>query len=132
MPGHPLLLAHHFQIGIRIVLQPPFGKQLPQGTQIAFHAVCIEGRHGLGLAFQETGDRSNFQGRYVLRRPWNGDADCSAAQKYREELRERQIREAQQLASLTGWELDAILGRIDLADAGENVPWWKKIWRDDR
>ena len=28
------------------------------------------------LVFQETGDRTNFQGRYVLRHPWNGSADC--------------------------------------------------------
>ena len=26
------------------------------------------------LVFQETGDRTNFQGRYVLRHPWTGDA----------------------------------------------------------
>jgi len=25
------------------------------------------------LVFQETGDRGNFQGRYVLRHPWTGD-----------------------------------------------------------
>ena len=30
------------------------------------------------LVFQETGDRSNFQGRYVLRHPWTGKADCPA------------------------------------------------------
>jgi len=84
------------------------------------------------LAFQETGDRTNFQGRYVLRRAWTGDADCSGARKYRKELRERQIREAEKLASLTGWKLDDILARIDLADAGDITPWWKKIWDEDR
>ena len=28
------------------------------------------------LVFQETADRANFQGRYVLRHPWKGDASC--------------------------------------------------------
>ncbi len=31
------------------------------------------------LVFQETGDRENFQGRYVLRHPWTGADTCSAA-----------------------------------------------------
>ena len=33
------------------------------------------------LMFQETGDRSNFQGRYVLRHPWKGKATCPAAER---------------------------------------------------
>jgi hypothetical protein len=28
------------------------------------------------LMFQETGDRQNFQGRYVIRRPWKGQTTC--------------------------------------------------------
>src|SRR5205823_1022706 len=31
------------------------------------------------LAFQETADRANFQGRYILRHPWKGDDRCEAA-----------------------------------------------------
>ena len=42
------------------------------------------------LVFQETGDRTNFQGRYVLRHPWTGSSTCAAADRYRNELRERQ------------------------------------------
>ena len=41
------------------------------------------------LVFQETGDRENFQGRYVLRHPWKGEAKCDAAKKYLEELPKR-------------------------------------------
>src|SRR5688572_16340921 len=55
------------------------------------------------LVFQETGDRTNFQGRYVMRHPWTGDASCDGARAYRLSVRERQEQEAQQLASLTGW-----------------------------
>ena len=31
------------------------------------------------LVFQETADRSNFQGRYVLRHEWTGEGSCEAA-----------------------------------------------------
>ena len=35
------------------------------------------------LVFQETGDRTNFQGRYVIRHPWQGSPDaCRAARDY--------------------------------------------------
>ncbi|HJY34093.1 MAG TPA: DUF2330 domain-containing protein, partial [Vicinamibacterales bacterium] len=44
------------------------------------------------LVFQETGDRSNFQGRYVLRHPWTGADGCSAASAYRQDLRQRRAR----------------------------------------
>src|SRR5438128_183998 len=35
------------------------------------------------LVFQETGDRQNFQARYVLHHPWNGASECDAAREYR-------------------------------------------------
>ena len=31
------------------------------------------------LVFQETGDRQNFQSRFVLRHPWRGESECDAA-----------------------------------------------------
>jgi len=83
------------------------------------------------LVFQETSDRSNFQGRYVLRHPYEG-ASCSAATAYYEQVRQRQEQEAQTLASLTGWTLAEIRRRIGLDGEG-NVPtsggpWWERIW----
>ena len=60
------------------------------------------------LVFQETGDRANFQARYVLRHPYTGDASCSAADAYRRSLPERRGREAQMLATLTGWNIEDI------------------------
>ncbi|RMH19338.1 MAG: DUF2330 domain-containing protein [Acidobacteria bacterium] len=82
------------------------------------------------LHFQETGDRTNFQGRYVLRHPWRGEATCAEAERYLRSVAERQEREAQTLANLTGWDLEAIRARLDplpeVRPAG--VPWWKKIW----
>ena len=85
------------------------------------------------LVFQETGDRQNFQGRYILRHPWKGDDRCEAAQAYRRELPKRMEREAQTLASLTGWDIQKIRGRMNLKASGpveEDEPWWKAIWKD--
>ena len=39
------------------------------------------------LVFQETADRTNFQGRYVLRHAWTGDDSCAAAAAYRRAVR---------------------------------------------
>lgn len=41
------------------------------------------------LVFQQTGDRSNFQGRYILRHPWTGSDRCDAPTDYRRLLVER-------------------------------------------
>ena len=81
------------------------------------------------LMFQETGDRSNFQGRYVIRHPFTGEATCDTSD-YEQQVQERQEREAQQLANLTGWDIDEIRGRIPaLADLRpEEEPWWVRIW----
>jgi hypothetical protein len=83
------------------------------------------------LVFQETSDRTNFQGRYVIRQPWTGPMQCPAAEAYRRELRQRQEREAQSLASLTGWSLDVIRRRMGLGDAqaqAQPAPWWRSLW----
>ncbi|MDJ0748804.1 MAG: DUF2330 domain-containing protein [Woeseiaceae bacterium] len=83
------------------------------------------------LMFQETGDRQNFQGRYVIRRAWNGEAKCDIS-NYQAALRERQEREARQLANLTGWNIGDIRGKIRFPDGTANEPdkepWWKRIW----
>jgi hypothetical protein len=60
------------------------------------------------LVFQETGDRSNFQGRYVLRHAWSGSDNCAAATQYRQQLPQRHDNEARTLASLTGWSIEDI------------------------
>jgi hypothetical protein len=85
------------------------------------------------LVFQQTGDRQNFQGRYILRHPWTGSDRCEAAQAYRRELPKRFERQAQTLASLTGWDVQKIRGRMNLKASGpaeEDEPWWKAIWKD--
>ena len=83
------------------------------------------------LVFQETGDRQNFQGRYVIRHPWKGEATCDVS-AYNKQVRDRQEREAQQLANLTGWDIDDIRKKISFANVPEpaepDKPWWARLW----
>jgi hypothetical protein len=121
----------------RIAPVPPGG---PQDVFVTRLHLRYDGAHfPEDLFFQETGDRENFQGRYVLRHPFRGKATCEAARRYRTELRERRQREAATLASLTGWDIDDIRRRMILPAAeaaedpgepgeGEEAPWWKRIW----
>ncbi len=87
------------------------------------------------LMFKETNDRSNYQGRYVLRHAYKGDAQCEAAEQYRANLPKRYESEAQTLANLTGWDIDAI--REDMNEAGQSFEepkkdsWWKRLWGND-
>jgi hypothetical protein len=60
------------------------------------------------LTLLETRDRENFQGRYVLRHPWQGTSSCSAAEDYRRSLPARYAQQARNLASLTGWSANEI------------------------
>ena len=89
------------------------------------------------LVFHETGDRTNFQGRYVLRHHWTGPATCAAAETYYREVGQRREREAQALASLTGWRIEDIRrqqGEGPVAPPpgpADDVPvvWWRKLWK---
>jgi hypothetical protein len=60
------------------------------------------------LMFQETADRENFQGRYILRHPFTGATHCSQGVEYRRSLRARFEQEAATLAHMTGWDIATI------------------------
>ncbi|MFM2313079.1 MAG: hypothetical protein RLZZ04_2355 [Cyanobacteriota bacterium] len=79
------------------------------------------------LKFLSTSDRTNFQGRYVIRHPFKGDLSCEAGKRYLWSLKERQATEAKTLANLTGWNLKDIRDRLKLADS-EPVQWWDNLW----
>ncbi len=90
------------------------------------------------LMFQETSDRSNFQGRYVLRHPWKGDAQCEAATQYRRDLPGRFDKEAKTLATLTGWGIDGIRDKMKKSgeyvddvetEPKDNKKWWQRLWK---
>jgi hypothetical protein len=81
------------------------------------------------LMFQETRDRANWQARYVLHNPWPGSAgQCQEAAGYFDELGRRQEREAQTLATLTGWDVNDIRARMNLK-SGAQRQWWEKLWK---
>jgi hypothetical protein len=63
------------------------------------------------LVFQETGDTETFQGRYIMRHPWKGEATCDAAKKYFAAQPKAREKEAENLARLTGWDIDTIRER---------------------
>ncbi|HKB10660.1 MAG TPA: DUF2330 domain-containing protein [Vicinamibacterales bacterium] len=82
------------------------------------------------LVFQETADRSNFQGRYVLRHAWTGSDICAQASGYRVKLSARHQGEAEELARLTGWTVADIRRKMgpEVAFAAEPA-WWERIWK---
>jgi hypothetical protein len=86
------------------------------------------------LVFQETADRGNFQGRYVLRHAWQGAESCAAATAYRRDVRDREEQEALRLASLTGWEASEIRKKMNLVTPNPQAPsgipkWWDRLWK---
>ena len=86
------------------------------------------------LVFQETADRTSFQGRYVLRHAFKGEAACEAGRRYRETLRARVEQEAATLASLTGWPLEDIRRRIGPLSGDPGKPdghrWWQRLFAE--
>ncbi|MCB1157724.1 MAG: DUF2330 domain-containing protein [Leptospiraceae bacterium] len=82
------------------------------------------------LMFQETSDRSNFQGRYILQHPWTGSASaCSEAERYFSNLQGRQEKRAQNLSHLTGWDIQDIRNRMNLNSSSyPRKKWWDRIW----
>ncbi|MEL7077877.1 MAG: DUF2330 domain-containing protein [Cyanobacteria bacterium J06648_1] len=79
------------------------------------------------LKFQSTSDRSNFQGRYIVRHPFMGEMTCSAATDYQQGVVKRQEQEAQNLARLTGWDIQDIRSKITFVES-KPVPWWRTLW----
>jgi hypothetical protein len=85
------------------------------------------------LVFQETSNQENFQGRYVLRHPFKGSAQCLEATRYEGDLGARHEREAQNLAQLTGWKIEDIRRKaqnVKITEAAPpaEAPWYRKLW----
>jgi hypothetical protein len=77
------------------------------------------------LNFQATSNRELFQGRYVLRHPFTGEATCQQARRYQRSLPQRFEKEAQTLARLTNWKIDEIRKKIP---AVPKVSWVQQFW----
>lgn len=59
-----------------------------------------------------TGDRENFQGRYVLNHPFEGEITCEDGKTYVADTRKRIREEAARLCELTGWSAGNIASNI--------------------
>lgn len=109
-------------------------RSAPGGAQNVFvtrlHVRYDADRFPEDLMFNQTSDRENFQGRYVLRHPFTGEATCEAGEQYYEtQLPERQEKEAQALANLTGWKIGDIRKKIGMVEPPAPKKWWERIWR---
>lgn len=87
------------------------------------------------IQLQETSDKENFQGRYVLRHPYKGEASCAAATSYYDGLKTRFENEARTLANLTGWDITNIRQKMEkygqsfsIKPLSSDRPWYEKIW----
>jgi hypothetical protein len=84
------------------------------------------------LSLQETGDKTNFQARFVMRHPWKGTNDCDGVKAYRAQLPTRRREQAQNLASLTGWRMEDIRRAwavdADWATSADRMKWWDRMW----
>lgn len=131
--SEPLTPVELKQLGVFWITPDQFrGSGIPvQVTRL--HLRYIPDSFPEDLMFQETGDTQNFQGRYVLRHPWQGSPEqCPAAKEYFKQLAERHEQEAKTLAELTGWELNGIRQKMNLgqnnSDISGNNQWWKGLW----
>jgi hypothetical protein len=79
------------------------------------------------LMFQETSNRQQFQGRYILNHPFTGEMNCDAGRQYQRSLSQRFEQEAQTLAKLTGWSIEDIRKKTNVTQNG-SVPWWRTLW----
>jgi len=81
------------------------------------------------LKFIETGDRTNYQGRYIMRHAWQGEARCEAATDYFEMVNDRNVAAGNHLASLTGWDRAEIASSLGVHELPAQEKWWRKIWK---
>jgi hypothetical protein len=81
------------------------------------------------LMFRVTQNRENFQGRYILQRPFRGELTCEGAREYLLTVADRQEQEAQTLANLTSWDYNEILSRIEpLRSEIRSPSWWERVF----
>ena len=123
--------------GPRIAPQfvPPAGG--PQEVFVTRLHVRYDAQHfPEDLLFQETGDKTNFQGRFVIRHPYRGKEQCQAMDAYRRQVRERRMKEAETLAELTGWSMRRIQERMGRGAEWSDAPapnrggkWWDWMWK---
>src|SRR5688572_755746 len=85
------------------------------------------------LLLHETGDRVNWQARYVIHHPYPGNEECAQRKPYLKTVWERRKKEAANYALLTGTDEGAVRQRMgvnsDWSQGDEALSWWERIWR---
>jgi len=85
------------------------------------------------LLFHETGDRQNWQARYVIHHPYPGHDECAERKAYLKKVWERRRNEAANYAFLTGAVEETVRRRMGVREdwsAGEEaLNWWERLWR---
>jgi hypothetical protein len=116
--------------GLGVDWVPVGGRRAPQAQPVMLtrlHVRYTPETFPEDLVFQETKDRGNYQARYVLRHPAQVDPEaCPAARDYLERVAQRRKREAETLASLTGWDVGAVRDRMGVGP--RQRPWWEEWW----
>ena len=107
--------------------QGSFRGQAPSVFLTRLHVRYDRAHFPEDLAFEETADRENFQGRYVLRHPFAGSAACAAGEAYLRGLADRREKEAENLANLTGWDVNEIRRKMgSVQKISEETP--QSLW----
>ena len=67
-----------------------------------------------------------------MRHPWTGHEDCTAAVAYREQLYGRHERQAETLATLTGWNINDIRKAMNLTarPIQDSKKWYERLWSE--
>jgi hypothetical protein len=133
----PLSPAQLKQLGVWWLGEAPDSARAPAGQPVNVFLTRLHVRYDGAhfpedLVFQQTADRENFQGRYVLRHPWKGDSQCEAAAQYARALSQRQEAEARNLATLTGWDINEVRKKMGLPapariTAAGPERWWTRL-----
>ena len=82
--------------------------------------------------FQITGDRQNWQARYVLHHAYAGTDECPELVRYHRSLWNRRRKEATNYRELTGVDFIDIRKRMGVAEnwstSFETASWWERLW----
>ena len=108
------------------IAPPGFPSRRPRSSNVfitRLHVRYTRDKFPEDLMFQETSNRKNFQGRYVLQHPYTGKTNCKAGRQYKKSLRKRFEKEAQTLARLTNWNIQDIRQKMKLEEQASGSFW---------
>jgi len=109
----PMTIGEMVDLGAGWIASSPLGDASNSPYVTRLHVRYDAASFPEDLNFIETGDRENFQGRYIMHHPAPAGTSCSAGAAYRAALPARFKHEAQILADATGWSQKDIEARMN-------------------